>query len=74
MWYKVKELKGDGLNNSQISRELGLDRSTVSKYLSLVEDEYHNRIEQGRNLPRKLSDYLVSVHKVGGNLTLSWSV
>jgi len=58
MWYKVKELKGDGLNNSQISRELGLDRSTVSKYLSIGEDEYHNRIEQGRNLPRKLSDYL----------------
>ena len=29
MWYKVKELWEEGLNKSQISRELGIDRGTI---------------------------------------------
>ena len=28
MWYKVKELWHKGLNKSQISKELGIDRGT----------------------------------------------
>jgi len=35
MFQKVRELRGKGLRQSQIARELGIDRKTVSKYLSL---------------------------------------
>lgn len=57
MWYKVKELDNKGFNKSQISRELRLDRSTVRKYLSKDEDEFHRWIETGRHLPKKLQSY-----------------
>jgi transposase len=58
MWYKVKELRQQNLSKSQISRELGLNRATVRRYLVINEDEFHKTIEQGRNLPKKLSKYL----------------
>lgn len=35
MWSKVKELISDGLNFSQISRRLKIDRHTVSLYASM---------------------------------------
>ncbi|PKL15544.1 MAG: IS21 family transposase [Spirochaetae bacterium HGW-Spirochaetae-5] len=57
MWYKVKELDNKGFNKSQISRELELDRSTVRKYLSKDEQEFHCWIETGRHLPKKLQMY-----------------
>lgn len=57
MWYKVKELRRKGFNKSQISRELGLDRSTVRKYLSKDEEAFHRWIESGRHLPKKLQFY-----------------
>jgi len=57
MWYKVKELKATGLNKSQISREVGIDRGTVRKYLGMSEEEFHKWIEKGRNLPKKLNVY-----------------
>ncbi len=40
MWNKVKELFSSGLNKSQIGLSLGLHRQTVSKYLSMTEDEF----------------------------------
>lgn len=61
MWYKVRALANDGISKSRISRELGLDRATVRKYIEMDEDEFHKLIEQGRNLPRKLSEYLCYV-------------
>ena len=57
MWYKVKELDEKGLNISQIHVETGLDRATVSKYLSLSETEFHSWISCPRKLPKKLSTY-----------------
>jgi transposase len=57
MWYKVKELKLTGLNKSQISREVGIDRGTVRTYLSMSEEEFHRWIEKGRHLPKKLNMY-----------------
>jgi transposase len=57
MWYKVKELKETGLNKSQISREVGIDRGTVRTYLSMSEEEFHKWIEKGRHLPKKLNMY-----------------
>ncbi len=32
MWYKVKELKSNGLNYVQIAHELNLHRQTAMKY------------------------------------------
>ena len=63
MWYKVRELRGQGLSKSRISRELELDRGTVRKYIEMSEQEFNKRIEQGRNLPRKLWVYFDYVRK-----------
>ena len=57
MWYKVNELNSKGLNKSQISRELGLDRSTVRRYLGMNEDDFYCWIEKERHLPHKLQEY-----------------
>lgn len=37
MWYKVKELSSKGLNKSQISVELEINRGTVRRYLLMDE-------------------------------------
>jgi len=58
MWYKVKELNSKGFNKSQISCELGIDRSTVRKYLTIGEADFQKQIESGRTLPLKLGIYL----------------
>jgi len=57
MWYKVKELWNTGLNKSQISKELGIDRGTVRKYLQMDEDTFMLWINKPRRLPKKLSPY-----------------
>ncbi|MCK5536194.1 MAG: IS21 family transposase [Bacteroidales bacterium] len=61
MWYKVQELKKKGFNNSQISRETELDRTTVRKYLLISEDEFHTFINSSKTINLKLSDYIPSV-------------
>ena len=48
MWYKVNELKSKGLNISQISVALCLDRSTVRKYLSLDASSFYRDWETDR--------------------------
>jgi len=58
MWYKVKELEQKNLSKSRISREVGLDRGTVRKYMAMSEDEFQKLIERGRHLPKKLNEYL----------------
>jgi len=58
MWYKVQELKNKGLKISQIARETGLDRGTVSRYLVMEEGAFHQWLGQGRNVPLKLAPYL----------------
>ena len=57
MWYKVNELKSKGLNISQISVALCLDRSTVRKYLSLDESSFLSWIGEIRHRPKKLQLY-----------------
>ena len=61
MWYKVKELNSKGLNKSQISVELSLDRSTVRKYLSMDEHSFTNWISVVQHRPKKLKEYLTYV-------------
>ena len=57
MWYKVQELRAKDYNKSQISRETGLDRSTVSKYLQMNEEEFYNWLKQQQKRPLKLEKY-----------------
>jgi hypothetical protein len=57
MWYKVNELWKKGLNKSQIRQELGLDRSTIRKYLSMTEVQFMDWINAPRRLPKKLTAY-----------------
>jgi len=64
MWYKVQELTEEGLNKSQISRETTLDRATVRKYQQISEDDFHSRIKQKKNLPKKLIKYHDYVKKI----------
>ncbi|WP_154665637.1 hypothetical protein [Saccharicrinis fermentans] len=52
MWYKVKELSSQGLNQSQIKLELGIDRGTVRKYLSMSVAQFLAWISTPRRMPK----------------------
>jgi transposase len=58
MWYKIKELEKKGLNKSQISVQVGIDRGSVRKYLNMNEQEFQKWIQKPNHLPRKLNPYL----------------
>lgn len=58
MWYKVKDLyENQRLNKSQIANELGIDRGTVRRYLSMDEKSFHQWISSPKNMPHKLNNY-----------------
>ena len=57
MWYKVNELHLKGLNKSQISVELGMDRSTVRKYLLMDEQSFSDWISVAQHRSKKLKEY-----------------
>ena len=63
MWYKVHELNQKDYSKSRISRETGLDRTTVRRYLQMTENEFHNWISNPRKMPLKLSIYTDFVRK-----------
>lgn len=57
MWYKVNELNRNGLNKSQISKELKIDRATVRRYLTMSESDFLSWVSNPRRMPKKLSEY-----------------
>lgn len=57
MWSKIKELISDGLNFSQISRQLKMDRHTVSLYASMSYDEFVSSQSYERLYSHKLDGY-----------------
>ena len=57
MWYKVNELFTNGLNYSQISRKLGIDRHRVSRYAAMSESEFVSSEAYSRNYGHKLDEY-----------------
>lgn len=63
MWYKVQELHQKQYSKSQISRQTGLDRTTVRRYLQMTENEFHDWISNPRKMPLKLSVYTDFVRK-----------
>ncbi|GAB1414776.1 hypothetical protein MASR2M117_01820 [Paludibacter sp.] len=61
MWYKVKELYSEGLNKSQISLALGIDRGTVRKYLEMSERDFMHWISKPHRRPKKLQAYVTYI-------------
>ncbi len=61
MWYKVKELKSNGLNCVQIAHELGLHRQTVMKYEKMSLTEFQESQSYEREFNYKLSTYELEV-------------
>lgn len=57
MWYKVNELFSHGLNYSQISRKLDIDRHRVSSYVAMSESEFLSSDAFKRSYSHKLDEY-----------------
>ena len=57
MWNKIKKLSDEGLNMSQISRELDIHRDTVRKYLSMSLSEFLESESCQRHYHYKLETY-----------------
>jgi hypothetical protein len=57
MWCKIKELISEGLNYSQISRQLEMHRQTVALYASMTYDEFTRSRSFQREYAHKLDPY-----------------
>ena len=57
MWCKCKELFVKGLSIRQISRELGIDRKTVRRYLKMSRDEFESSDVYRRHYKRLLDPF-----------------
>lgn len=57
MWHDVHRLQEQGLNKSQISKELDMDRGSVRKYLRMSEEEFLSSESYKRQYELKLDDY-----------------
>lgn len=57
MWNKVRELFSLGLNKTQIGQSLFLHRQTVSRYLSMTEEEFLCSQSYDRHYCHKLDSY-----------------
>ena len=57
MWCKCKELFEKGLSKRQISRELGIDRKTVRRYLRMSREEFDASDVYRRHYRRILDPY-----------------
>ena len=57
MYNKVKGLSREGLSIRQISRNTGLDRATVRKYLRMTEEEFSTFLALQKQRNRKLQPY-----------------
>lgn len=57
MWSKIKEFISDGLNFSEISRRLEIDRHTVSLYASMSYEEFVSSQSYNRLYSHKLDAY-----------------
>lgn len=57
MWNKVNELFLSGLNKTQIGQCVGLHRQTISKYLSMTEEDFIASASYDRHYGHKLDSY-----------------
>ena len=54
MYSKIHQLKADGLKKSQVSRKLGLNYKTISKYWTMSPSEYQAYQEKSNTRKKKL--------------------
>jgi transposase len=54
MYHEIHKLKRDGFSDSRISRELVMSRHTVSRYLSMSEEEYNLFLDKQSNRKKQL--------------------
>ena len=57
MYHEIHKRRREGFRPAQISRDLGLDKRTVRKYLSMSEEEYLDFIYSQRNREKLLDPY-----------------
>jgi transposase len=57
MYSKIHQLKADGLKKSQVSRKLGLNYKTISKYWTMSPSEYQAYLEKTKTRKKKLDQY-----------------
>ncbi|MFW6262530.1 MAG: IS21 family transposase, partial [Thermotogota bacterium] len=57
MYSKIHQLKADGLKKSQVSRKLGLNYKTISKYWTMSPSEYQAYQEKTNTRKKKLDKY-----------------
>jgi transposase len=57
MYYEIQRMSREGLSVSQISNYLGLNRRTVTRYLSLDEKQYENFLIQQSERKKALDAY-----------------
>jgi transposase len=57
MYHEIHNRKRAGYRAAQISRDLGLDKRTVRKYLSMSEEEYLDFINNQKNREKLLEPY-----------------
>lgn len=57
MWYRIREMRSQGLNKSQISKELSIDRATVRKYLKMEQKEFSSWMNRVKSKAHKLDQY-----------------
>ncbi|MGL4493269.1 MAG: IS21 family transposase [Tannerellaceae bacterium] len=63
MWYKITNLKSEKLTNPQIANQLGVHRTTVSRYLSMTEAEFRASQRYQRSYPTLLDAYEEQIHQ-----------
>lgn len=61
MWSKIQEMYSQGKSKRKIARELGINRETVSRYLSMNETQYHSWTEKIKARVRVLAPYYDNV-------------
>lgn len=57
MYHEVHKRHRDGLKPSQISRDLGLDKRTIRKYIAMTEEEYLEFIHNQKDREKLLEPY-----------------
>lgn len=57
VYTKIQEMKRELLNKSQVSRKLGLDYGTVTKYWDMTPDEYAATSKSASIRKKKADEY-----------------
>ena len=57
MYHEIHKRRRDGFKPAQISRDLGIDRRTVRKYLAMSEEEYLEFIHSQKDRDKLLEPY-----------------